>query len=182
MVLCVGEKSQIQALDRTAPMLPMQPGKIARRTHDCTRHGTTILFAALEIATGQVTAALKPKHRRSEFLAFLRQIDHAYPGVELHLVMDNYATHKPPEVKEWLTTHPRFTVHFTPTSGSWLNRVEVWFRIIDRQAIRRGIFTSVKALNAKIRQFITGWNEPSHPFVWTKTPEQVLAKAKPQGT
>lgn len=163
-------------------MLPMQPGKIARRTHDYTRHGTPTLFAALEIATGQVTAALKPKHRRTEFLAFLRQIDRAYPGVELHLVMHNYATHKTPEVKEWLTAYPRCTVHFTPTSGSWLNLVEVWFGIIDRQAIRRGIFTSVKDLNAKIRQFITGRNERSHTLVWTKTPEQVLVKAKLQGT
>lgn len=177
VVLCVDEKSQIQALDRTAPMLPMQPHQIERRTHDYTRHGTTTLFAALEVATGQVTAAVKPRHRREEFLAFLRQVDRAYPGRELHLVMDNYATHKTPEVKAWLEAHPRFSVHFTPTSGSWLNLVEVWFGIIDRQAIRRGVFTSVKDLNAKIRQFITGWNDRCHPFIWTKTPEQILAKA-----
>ncbi|WP_422934367.1 IS630 family transposase [Sinomonas sp. P47F7] len=177
VVLCVDEKSQIQALDRTAPMLPMQPHLIERRTHDYTRHGTTTLFAALEVATGQVTAAVKPRHRREEFLAFLRQVDRAYPGRELHLVMDNYATHKTPEVKAWLEAHPRFSVHFTPTSGSWLNLVEVWFGIIDRQAIRRGVFTSVKDLNAKIRQFITGWNDRCHPFIWTKTPEQILAKA-----
>ncbi|WP_423184984.1 IS630 family transposase [Arthrobacter sp. NyZ413] len=177
VVLCVDEKSQIQALDRTAPMLPMQPHQIERRTHDYTRHGTTTLFAALETATGQVTAAVKPRHRRQEFLSFLRQIDRTYPGKELHLIMDNYATHKTPEVKAWLAAHPRFTVHFTPTSGSWLNLVEVWFGIIDRQAIRRGVFTSVKDLNQKIRQFITGWNDRCHPFVWTKTPEQILAKA-----
>jgi transposase len=179
IVLCVDEKSQIQALDRTAPMLPMRIGDPEKRTHDYKRHGTTTLFAALEIATGQITAAVKPKHRRQEFLAFLRQLDRAYPDQDLHLVMDNYATHKTPEVRAWLQKHPRFTVHFTPTSGSWLNLVEVWFGIIDRQAIRRGVFTSVKDLNAKIRQFITGWNVRKHPFVWTKTPEQVLEKANP---
>ncbi|QTX06197.1 IS630 family transposase [Agromyces archimandritae] len=182
VVLCVDEKSQIQALDRTAPMLPMRIGDAEKRTHDYKRHGTTTLFAALEIATGHVTGAVKPKHRRQEFLSFLRQIDRAYPDVPLHLVMDNYATHKTPEVKAWLRQHPRFHVHFTPTSGSWLNLVEVWFGIIDKQAIRRGIFTSVKDLNAKIRQFITGWNDRKHPFVWTKTSEQILTKANRQPT
>ena len=180
VVLCVDEKSQIQALDRTAPMLPMRIGDAEKRTHDYKRHGTTTLFAALEIATGHVTGAVKPKHRRQEFLAFLRQIDRAYPEVELHLVMGNYATHKTPEVRDWLEKHPRFHAHFTPTSGSWLNLVEVWFGIIDKQAIRRGIFTPVKDLNAKIRQFITGWNDRKHPFVWTKTSEEVLAKANPK--
>ena len=182
IVLCVDEKSQIQALDRTAPMLPMRIGDAEKRTHDYKRHGTTTLFAALEVATGHVTGAVKPKHRRQEFLAFLRQLDRAYPERELHLVMDNYATHKTPEVKIWLQKHPRFHVHFTPTSGSWLNLVEVWFGIIDRQAIRRGIFTSVKDLNAKIRQFITGWNDRKHPFVWTKTSEEILKKANRQPT
>lgn len=182
IVLCVDEKSQIQALDRTAPMLPMRIGDVEKRSHDYRRHGTTTLFAALEIATGQVTGAVKPKHRRGEFLSFLRQIDRAYPQQELHLVMDNYATHKTPEVKAWLEAHPRFRVHFTPTSGSWLNLVEIWFGIIDRQAIRRGIFTSVKNLNAKIRQFITGWNDRKHPFVWTKTPDEILKKANRQPT
>lgn len=142
----------------------------------------TTLFAALEVATGRVTGAVKPKHRRQEFLAFLRQILRAYPDVELHLVMDNYATHVTPEVKTWLEKHPGFHVHFTPTSGSWLNLVEVWFGIIDKQAIRRGIFTSVKERGAKIRQFITGWNDRKHPSVWTKTPEQILAKANPKRT
>lgn len=182
IVLCVDEKSQIQALDRTAPMLPMRPGDVEKRTHDYTRHGTTTLFAALEVATGHVTGACKPKHRRQEFLAFLRQLNRAYPARDLHLVMDNYATHKTPEVKTWLAAHPRFHIHFTPTSASWLNLVEVWFSIIDKQAIRRGIFTSVKDLNAKIRQFITGWNQRKHPFVWTKTPEEVLTKANPKRT
>ena len=146
------------------------------------RHGTTTLFAALDVATGHVTGAVKPKHRRQEFLSFLRQLDRAYPERDLHLVMDNYATHKTPEVKTWLEKRPRFHVHFTPTSGSWLNLVEVWFGIIDRQAIRRGIFTSVKDLNAKIRQFITGWNDRKHPFVWTKTSDEILAKANRQPT
>jgi len=179
IVLCVDEKSQIQALDRTAPMLPMKPGQIERRTHDYKRHGTSTLFAALNIATGQLTGAVKPRHRRQEFLAFLRQLDRAYPAQELHLVMDNYATHKTPEVKAWLAEHTNFHVHFTPTSASWLNLVEIWFGILDRQAIRRGIFTSVADLNAKIRAFITGWNDRKHPFVWTKTADEILAKAQP---
>lgn len=182
IVLCVDEKSQIQALDRTAPMLPMRAGNPEARTHDYTRHGTTTLFAALDIATGHVTGAVKPKHHRQEFLSFLRQIDRAYPGEELHLVMDNYSTHKTAEVRAWLDRRPRFHIHFTPTSASWLNLVEVWFGIIQKQAIRRGVFTSVKDLNAKIRQFITGWNDRKHPFVWTKTPEQILAKANPKPT
>ncbi len=182
IVLCVDEKSQIQALDRTAPMLPMTTRQIEKRTHDYTRHGTTTLFAALEIATGQITGALKPKHRRQEFLPFLRQLERAYPDRELHLVMDNYATHKTPEVRAWLSRHPRFRVHFTPTSGSWLNLVEVWFGIIDRQTIRRGVFTSVTDLNAKIRQFITGWNDRKHPFVWTKTAENILTRTNHQPT
>jgi transposase len=186
IVLCVDEKSQIQALDRTVPVLPMQPGLIERRSHDYYRHGTTTLFAALEIATGQVSAALKPRHRNSEFLAFLKQIERTYrevvdevtgEPVELHLVMDNYAAHKHPAVKAWLAEHPRFTMHFTPIHASWMNLVEVWFGIVERQAIRRGVFKSVKDLNAKIRVFIDGWNDRAHPFVWTKTAEEVLAKA-----
>ena len=182
IVLCVDEKSQIQALDRTAPILPMRPGLPERATHDYVRHGTTTLFAALDIATGQVTGACLPRHRHQEFLRFLKQVARAYPENELHLVMDNYATHKRPEVKAWLAANPRIHVHFTPTSGSWLNLVEVWFGIIQRQAISRGTFGSVKELNAKIRAFINGWNDRSHPFVWTKSPEEVLKKANRQGT
>lgn len=182
IVLCVDEKSQIQALDRTAPMLPMQPGLPERRTHDYKRHGTSTLFAALEIATGKVTGACKPRHRHQEFLAFLKQIARAYPEGELHLVMDNYATHKKAEVRTWLAANPRIHVHFTPTSGSWLNLVEVWFGIIDRQAIHRGTFTSVKDLNAKIRAFVDGWNDRCHPFVWTKTAEDILKKANRKNT
>ena len=185
IVLCVDEKSQIQALDRTVPILPMQEGRIERRSHDYYRHGTTTLFAALDIATGQVTAALKPRHRHQEFLAFLKQIERAYrhvlgadgKPVQLHLVMDNYAAHKHKNVKAWLTDNPRFVVHFTPTHASWMNLVEVWFGIVERQAIRRGVFKSVKDLNAKIRAFIDGWHDRAHPFVWTKTAEQILAKA-----
>ncbi len=173
---------QIQALDRTQPILPMQPHLIERRSHDYVRHGTSTLFAALEIATGRVTAALKPRHRRQEFLAFLKQVARAYPTQELHLVMDNYAAHKTAEVRAWLEANPRITVHFTPTHASWMNLVEVWFGIVERQAIRRGVFKSVTDLNAKIRAFINAWNDRSHPFVWTKTTEQVLAKANPQRT
>jgi len=182
IVLCVDEKSQIQALDRTQPMLPMQPGFPERRTHDYVRHGTSTLFAALEVATGTVTAACKPRHRHQEFLAFLKQVARAYPddgtGQELHLIMDNYATHKRIEVRNWLAANPRIKVHFTPTSGSWLNMVEVWFGIIERQAIHRGTFTSVTDLNTKIRAFINGWNDRCHPFIWTKPADQVLDKIK----
>tara|TARA_B100000678_G_scaffold275382_1_gene267259 strand:- start:499 stop:1485 length:987 start_codon:yes stop_codon:yes gene_type:complete len=185
IVLCVDEKSQIQALDRTVPILPMQEGRIERRSHDYYRHGTSTLFAALDIATGQVTAALKPRHRHQEFLAFLKQIERAYrhvldedgEPVELHLVMDNYAAHKHTNVRAWLEQHPRFKVHFTPTHASWMNLVEVWFGIVERQAIRRGVFKSVKDLNTKIRAFVDGWNDRAHPFVWTKTAEEILKKA-----
>ncbi len=185
IVLCVDEKSQIQALDRTVPILPMQEGRIERRSHDYYRHGTSTLFAALDIATGHVTAALKPRHRHQEFLAFLRQIERTYrhvtdadgTPVELHLVMDNYAAHKHKNVKAWLAENPRFVEHFTPTHASWMNLVEVWFGIIERQAIRRGVFKSVEDLNTKIRAFIEGWNDRSHPFVWTKTAEEILKKA-----
>jgi transposase len=182
VVLCVDEKSQIQALDRTAPMLPLQPGLPERRTHDYRRHGTTTLFAALEIATGRVTGHCLPRHRHQEFLRFLRQIARAYPDVELHLVMDNYAAHKHPAVRAWLTANPRVKVHFTPTSASWLNLVECWFSIIERQAIHRGSYASVPDLNRRIRAFIDGWNDRAHPFVWTKTAEQILAKANRKKT
>ena len=182
IVLCVDEKSQIQALDRTQKTLPMQPGKAERRTHDYIRHGTTTLFAALEIATGEVTGLCRPRHRHQEFLVFLRHVARAYPDQRLHLIMDNYATHKHPAVKQWLAANPRIHVHFTPTSGSWLNLVEVWFGIIERQAIHRGTFTSVRELMAKIRAFINGWNDRCQPFTWTKTPDQILRKANRQST
>jgi transposase len=182
IVLSVDEKSQIQALDRTAPILPLQPGLAERRSHDYLRHGTSTLFAALEIATGKVTAAVKPRHRHQEFLAFLKQVARAYPDpdVELHLVMDNYAAHKHPAVTKWLAANPRIVCHFTPTHASWMNLVEVWFSLIERQAIHRGTFGSVKELNAKIRAYIDGWNDRCHPFVWTKTADQILKKANRQ--
>ena len=161
VVLCVDEKSQVQALDRTQKVLPMQPGHAEQRTHDYVRHGTTTLFAALEIATGKVTGLCKNRHRHQEFLAFLKHVARAYPDRELHLVMDNYAAHKRIEIRDWLAANPRIQVHFTPTSGSWLNLVEVWFGIIERQAIRRGTFRSVRDLNGKIRDFINGWNPAS---------------------
>jgi transposase len=182
VVLCVDEKSQIQALDRTQKVLPMQPGHAEQRTHDYVRHGTTTLFAALEIATGQVTGLCKNRHRHQEFLAFLKHVARAYPDRELHLVMDNYAAHKRIEIRDWLTANPRIQVHFTPTSGSWLNLVEVWFGIIERQAIRRGAFPSVRDLMIKIRAFIDGWNRRKHPFIWTKTANNVLNSIKRKQT
>jgi transposase len=177
VVVCVDEKSQVQALDRTAPMLPVRPGLAERRTHDYVRHGTTTLFAALEVATGKVTDACYDRHTHAEFLAFLTQVAKAYPRVTLHVVVDNYATHKHPKVKAWLAKNPRVTLHFTPTSGSWLNMVEIFFSIITRQAIRRGTFTSVKDLIGAIETFIDGWNERCEPFVWTKTADEILPKA-----
>ncbi|HYP61018.1 MAG TPA: IS630 family transposase, partial [Thermomicrobiales bacterium] len=181
IVLSVDEKSQIQALDRTQKVLPMQPGHAEQRSHDYVRHGTTTLFAALEIATGKVTGVCKQRHRHQEFLAFLKHVARAYPTGELHLVMDNYATHKRAEVRTWLEANPRVQVHFTPTSASWMNLVEVWFGIIERQAIRRGTFGSVTDLNTKIRAFIDNWNDDrAHPFTWTKTADEILAKANRQ--
>ena len=182
IVLCVDEKSQIQALNRTQKVLPMQPRHDEQRTHDYVRHGTTTLFAALEVATGQVTGLCKNRHRHQEFLAFLKHLARAYPDRELHLVMDNYAVHKHPKVKAWLAANPRIHIHFTPTSASWLNLVEVWFGIIERQAIRRGVFPSVRDLMIKSRAVINGWNARKHPFVWTKTPDEVLAKIKRKQT
>lgn len=178
VVLSVDEKSQIQALDRTAPILPMRPGLPEKATHDYVRHGTTTLFAALEVATGRVTDACYPRHRHEEFLKFLKLVAKAYPRKKLHIVLDNYATHKHPDVQAWLTRNPRITLHFTPTSGSWLNMVEIFFGIITRQAIRRGTFTSVKDLVAAIGTYIDGWNERCQPFIWTKTADEILTKAK----
>jgi transposase len=177
VVLSIDEKSQIQALDRTAPILPLRPGLPEKATHDYIRHGTTTLFAALEVATGTVTDACYPRHRSDEFLRFLKHVAKAYPRVKLHLVVDNYATHTHPTVQAWLARNPRITMHFTPTSGSWLNMVEIFFSIITRQAIRRGTFTSVKHLIAAIETFIDGWNERCQPFTWTKTPDEIINKA-----
>ncbi|MGB9034866.1 MAG: IS630 family transposase [Paeniglutamicibacter sp.] len=178
IVLCVDEKSQIQALNRTQKVLPMQPGHDEQRTHDYVRHGTTTLFAALEVATGRVTGQCKNRHRHQEFLAFLKHVARTYPNRDLHLIMDNYATHKKEPVRQWLEANPRIHVHFTPTSGSWLNLVEVWFGIIERQAIRRGAFPSVHDLMIKIRHFIAGWNRRAHPFIWTKPADEIVNKIK----
>jgi transposase len=177
VVLSIDEKSQIQALDRTAPILPLRPGLPEKATHDYVRHGTTTLFAALEVATGKVTDACYPRHRSDEFLRFLKHIAKAYPRVPLHLVCDNYATHKHPAVRAWLARNPRITLHFTPTSGSWLNLVEIFFGIITRQAIRRGTFASVRELIEAITRFIDGWNERCEPFIWTKDADTIITKA-----
>jgi transposase len=177
VVLCVDEKSQIQALDRTAPILPLRPGLPEKATHDYKRNGTTTLFAALEVATGKVTDQCYERHGKAEFLAFLKKVARAYPRRELHVVVDNYHTHKHDDINAWLAKHPRITLHFTPTSGSWLNLVEVFFGIITRQAIRRGSFDSVKQLITAIATFIDGWNDRCHPFIWTKTADQILPHA-----
>jgi transposase len=177
IVLCLDEKSQVQALDRTAPVLPLRLGMPEKQTADYVRHGTTTLFAALEVATGKITDACYPRHRHEEFLRFLKQVAKAYPRRKLHIVCDNYATHKHPAVKAWLAKNPRITLHFTPTSGSWLNMVEIFFGIITRQAIRRGTFTSVNDLIAAIEIFIDAWNDRCQPFVWTKPADEVIKKA-----
>jgi len=177
VVVCIDEKSQIQALDRTAPTLPIRLGVPEKQTHDYVRHGTTTLFAALEVATGRVEPRCQPRHRHQAFLRFLKQIAKAYPRVKLHVVCDNYATHKHPVVKTWLARNPRISLHFTPTSGSWLNMVEIFFGIITRQAIRRGTFTSVPDLIEAITGFIDGWNERCQPFAWAKDADTIIAKA-----
>ncbi|WP_088287946.1 IS630 family transposase [Kineosporia sp. A_224] len=173
VVLCVDEKSQTQALERTSPILPMQPHLIERRSHDYRRHGTTTLFAALNV-TGKITARCHPRHSHEEFLTFLRQVTSAYPRGEVHLVMDNYATHKHTAVKAWLATNPRVVVHFTPSHASWMNMVEAWFSMAERQALHRGSCRSVRGLTTTIRAYLDGWNERAHPFTWTKTADDVL--------
>ena len=177
VVLCIDEKTQIQALDRTQPTLPIKPGRSARMTHDYKRNGTTSLYAALEIATGEVTGSCYQRHTHQEFLAFLNRLVKAYPRRPLHVVLDNSSTHSTPEVKRWLERHPRVHFHFTPTSASWMNMVEIWFSILTKQQVRRGVYHDVPELIAAIEHFIDGYNERAQPFVWTKTPDQVLAKA-----
>lgn len=177
LVLCVDEKSQIQALDRTQPGLPIKKGRCGTLTHDYKRHGTTTLFAALNMLDGTVIGACAPRHRNGEFRAFLRQLDRATPpGLDLHLIVDNYGTHKHPKVQEWLTKHPRFHLHFTPTSSSWLNLVERWFRELTTKRIRRGVFKSVADLIAAIDEYIATHNAHPKPFVWTKSAEAILEK------
>jgi len=177
LVLCVDEKSQCQALERTQPMLPMGLGYLEGVTHDYIRHGTTTLFAALNAATGEVIAQCKPRHRHQEFLAFLRHIDQAVPAnLDVHLVVDNYATHKHPRVRAWLARHTRYHMHFTPTYSSWLNQVERWFGLITQQAIRRGSFRNVRQLIASIERYTEQYNQHKRPFVWTATADSILQK------
>jgi transposase len=176
VVLCVDEKSQIQALDRTQPMLPLAPGMPARRTHDYVRHGTTTLFAALDVATGKVIGETHRRHRSSEFLQFLRTIEANVPDVlDIHLVMDNYGTHKTDTIKRWLAARPRFHVHFTPTSASWLNQVERWFSTLTERCIRRGTHRSTRELEQAIRSYLKVNNSAPKPFSWTKTADDILA-------
>lgn len=175
VVLCVDEKSQIQALDRTAPVLPMLPGVPARASHDYKRAGTSSLYAALDLATGQVIGSLHARHRAIEFKKFLQRIDHEVPAdYAVHVVLDNASTHKTPAVKRWLTAHPRFVLHFTPTSSSWLNLVERWFGELTTKKLQRGTHRSVRELNADIRSWITTWNDNPRPYIWTKTADQIL--------
>ena len=177
VVLCVDEKSQIQALERTQPVLPMGFGYVDGITHDYKRHGTTTLFAALDVANGQVLAQCKARHRHQEFLAFLKRIDAAVPaGLDVHLIVDNYATHKHPKVRAWLAERARFHVHYTPTYASWLNQVERWFAILTSREIRRGSFASAKDLVARITAFVAAYNTRSQPFTWTATADDILAK------
>ena len=176
MVLCVDEKSQIQALDRTQPILPLAPGIPERRTHDYMRHGTTTLFAALDIATGEVIGELHRRHRSSEFLQFLRTIETNVPAeLDIHLVMDNYGTHKTPTIKAWFARHPRFHVHFTPTSASWLNQVERWFATLTEKYIRRGTHRSTRQLETAIKQYLNINNANPKPFTWVKSADDILA-------
>jgi transposase len=176
LVLCVDEKTQIQALNRSQPVFPMLPGTPARASHDYVRHGTSSLYAALDLTTGKVIGALHGRHRAQEFLAFMKTIDANVPAdLDVHLVLDNASTHKTPAVKRWLTAHPRFVVHFTPTSTSWLNLVERWFAELTTKKLRRGTHTSVRQLNADIRAWIDTWNDNPRPYVWTKTADQILA-------
>jgi len=176
LVLCVDEKTQIQALERTQPLLPMRPGQLERRTHDYRRHGTTSLFAALELKTNKVIAQLKRRHRSLEFRQFLDAIEEQVPaGFDVHIIMDNYGTHKTALIRKWFAQRPRFHMHYTPTYGSWINLVERWFAELTNKRIRRGVFRSVKELEAAIREYIEVHNEDPKPFVWTKTADQILA-------
>jgi transposase len=179
LVLCVDEKSQIQALDRTQPLLPMRPGQVERRSHDYIRHGTTSLFAALDVATGRVIGELHRRHRSVEFKRFLDAIEQGVPpDLDVHLVLDNYATHKTPLIHRWLLKHPRFQLHFTPTSSSWLNQVERWFSNLTERQLRRGVHRSTEELESAIRAFIATSNQAPKPFVWTKSADQILASLK----
>ena len=175
IVLCLGEKSQIQALDRSQPIVPLLPGVPERQSHDYQRHGTTSLFAALDVATGKVISSLHARHRAIEFKKFLQKIDREVPAeLDVHLILDNYATHKTPAIKRWLATHPRFVLHFTPVGASWCNLVERIFGELTARKLRRGAHRSVNQLNADIRDWLERWNEDPKPYVWTKTADEIL--------
>jgi transposase len=177
VVICLDEKSQIQALDRTQPGLPLKKGRCGTFTHDYKRNGTTTLFAALDMLEGKVIGQCQARHRHQEWLKFLRRLDREYPEtLKLHLVMDNYGTHKTPEVQSWLRKHPRFICHFVPTSSSWLNMVERWFRELTDKAIRRGVFRSVSDLEKAIAEYLEAWNEQPRPFIWTATVGEIVEK------
>jgi transposase len=177
LVLAVDEKSQIQALDRTQPLLPMRPGQIERRTHDYVRHGTTNLFAALDVKTGRVIGEVHPRHRAKEFLHFLNTIEANVPAaLEVHMILDNYGTHKTPKVHRWLLRHPRVHLHFTPTGASWLNLVESWFSVFTRRRLKRSAHRSTRELNQTIRDYLASNNADPKPFVWTKTADEILQK------
>lgn len=179
LVLCVDEKTEVQALDRTAPLLPLRPGQAARRSHDYVRHGTTSLFAALDVASGQVIARCEPRHRAIEFRHFLQTIDAAVPPkLDVHLVLDNVSTHKAPTVTRWLRQHPRYHLHFTPTSASWLNQVETWFSVLTRRQLRRGVHRSVADLEAALLAYVAHSNATAKPFVWTKSADEILQSIK----
>ena len=176
LVLCVDEKAQIQALDRTQPILPLRPGLPERRTHDYTRHGTSTLFAALDVASGKVIGELHRRHRAVEFRKFLETVDKSVPDeLDVHLILDNYSTHKTPAIQRWLIRHPRFYLHFTPTYSSWLNLIERWFAELTEKWIRRGTHRSTLALESAIKQWLDTWNAAPRPFVWTKTADEILA-------
>jgi transposase len=176
VVLSIDEKTQVQALDRTQPLLPISFGKTEKRTHDYVRHGTTNLFAALEVKTGKVIGKCFPRRRAEEFLAFMKDIAHQYEGRELHVVLDNLSTHYTDEIREWLEKNPNITFHFTPTGSSWINQIETWFGVITKQAIRRGTFGSLKQLIQTIERYIENWNTDCEPFVWKATSGEILAK------
>ena len=175
LVLCVDEKAQIQALNRTQPLLPMRPGQVERRTHDYQRHGTTSLFAALDVASGKVIGECHRRHRSIEFRKFLETVDAAVPkNLDVHLILDNYGTHKTPTIRRWLVRHPRYHVHFTPTSASWINLVERWFATLTEKQLRRGTHRSTAELEAALRRYLTVQNQLAKPFVWTKTADAIL--------
>ena len=177
LVLCVDEKSQIQALDRSAPVLPMMPGMPERRTHDYLRHGITTLFAALDVATGEVIGSIHRRHRATEFKKFLAKLDKQVPAdLDVHLICDNYGTHKAPAVRAWLQRHPRFHMHFTPTYSSWLNQVERWFGLLTDKQLRRGVHKNLQALERDIRDWISQWNDNPTPFTWTKSADEILER------